>query len=77
MVSLCRYKNVLGIPRQGFHALRIPVIDAALNDFLGTIVLSLLTWYFFGKEKQQRWTTHFAVWLGLGSLLHYLFCVYE
>ena len=76
MVSLCRYKNVLGIPRQGFHALRIPVIDTALNDFFGTILGSLLTWYFLGKERQHRWTTHFGGWLLLGSVLHYLFCVY-
>ncbi len=33
-----RYRNSLGKPRQGVHALRIPVVDLALVDVVLTCV---------------------------------------
>lgn len=33
---LSRYRNILGRPRQGAHALRIPVVDVALVDVILT-----------------------------------------
>ena len=45
----CPYKFVLGIPGQGFHSTRF--MGLALNDFLGTIGLALITTYFFKIDK--------------------------
>ena len=37
---LCKYRDVAGMPRRGFHATRIPVLDVALWDVVGTILLA-------------------------------------
>jgi hypothetical protein len=63
----CPYKFVLGIPSQGFHEKR--VFGLALNDTLGTIVLALLTSYFFNVNVYIS----LFVWFISGEILHYLF----
>jgi hypothetical protein len=63
----CPYKFVLGIPNQGFHEKR--VFGLALNDTLGTIVLALLTSYFFNVNVYIS----LFVWFISGEILHYLF----
>lgn len=65
----CPYKFILGIPKQGFHSQRF--LGFALNDFLGTIGLALLTSYFL---KIKLWIS-FLGWFILGELLHFLFGV--
>ena len=65
----CPYKFVFGVPGQGFHSTRF--MGLALNDFLGTIGLALITTYFF---KIDLWKS-FLLWFILGEILHYLFGV--
>lgn len=65
----CPYKFILGIPGQGFHSTRF--MGFALNDWLGTIGLALLTTYFF---KINFWKSFFW-WFLIGEILHYLFGV--
>jgi hypothetical protein len=71
---LCEYKHSLGIPRQGFHAARIPIVDSALNDVLGTLGLAFITYKLY---PDIRYMTHLGLWLILGAFFHWVFCVYE
>jgi len=63
----CKNANALGIPGQGFHEKRI--VGYALYDIIGTIVLALLTSYFF------RIKLYVSVigWFLLAEALHYAF----
>lgn len=65
----CPYKYVLGIPGQGFHSTRF--MGFALNDWLGTVGLALLTTFFF---KVNFWVSFFW-WFVIGEILHYMFGV--
>ena len=67
--SLCKYKNMLGIPNQGFHASRF--FGFALNDILGTIGIGIMLAYF---TKIDYIKSIFFVFMA-GTFLHYIFCV--
>ena len=70
-MSLCQYKNVLGVPREGIHRLRDPIFDTALNDVIMTIVIAfVISWglnYQFGVVL--------LIIFVLGIILHRTFCV--
>ena len=76
MFGLDRYKDALGVPRTGFHSARIPWLDYALWDVIGTIGVTWVLVLLFAKDKSfqntMRWIL-FAFLLGL--LLHLLFSV--
>jgi len=73
---LAKYKNALGTPRVGFHAARIPLIDYALWDTVGTVVVTLALVYFFAKDKSWQNTLRWVIFaFGLGLILHVLFGV--
>ena len=68
---LAEYKDSLGKPNQGFHSTRIPILDVALWDVLGTVVIGLVLAYF------MKWSPLWTV-LGLfvlATFLHWLFGV--
>jgi hypothetical protein len=65
----CPYANVLGVPNEGFHALRIG--GFAFNDIAGTLAISALTSY-ATKISFLRAT---AGWFAVAELLHYAFGV--
>ncbi len=67
----CRFRDVFGRPRVGMHRLRIPGLDVAVVDALGTVLVAL------ALARWRRW--HVGLTL-LGALLaaivaHRLFCV--
>lgn len=65
-----KYRDVLGRPREGVHAWRLPG-DVAGVDYLATIVLALATtWY---TKVPIELTTIF--WLVAGVVGHMLFGV--
>ena len=76
MFGLDRYKDALGVPRTGVHSARIPWLDYALWDVIGTIGVTWVLVLLFAKDKSfqntMRWIL-FAFLLGL--LLHLLFSV--
>lgn len=87
---LCKYKDALGIPRQGFHEARISGLDIALNDTLGTIGLGTIFGIIIGIIITLKIKTHFVIkifivlafillfiiiFFILGIILHRLFCV--
>ena len=69
MLNLCKYKDILGKPKQGVHSFRI--FDIAIIDVLLTIfaayILSIITKHNF------IYTLIFMFILGIIS--HQLFCV--
>ena len=67
----CEYKDIFGKPREGAHALRIPVADLALVDVIGTIAI------IFAIVHVTSWS-YTTVTIGvilLFVILHKLFCV--
>lgn len=66
---LSRYKDILGVPNHGFHADRIAGL--ALNDVLGTIIVSFLI---AKLTKSSQVKILLGVFL-TGCLLHYIFGV--
>lgn len=70
-MDLSRFSDALGKPRQGFHAARIPVLDIALWDTVGTIAIAGgLAWALGGNVP--FWIL-FA--FALGVILHWVFGV--
>ncbi len=69
MKSLCKYKDILGVPGEGAHSYRI--FNIAIVDVILTILVALLISYFF---KFNFWYTLIILFL-LGIVMHRLFCV--
>lgn len=69
-MSLCQYKNALGVPGQGIHSFRI--FDIAFFDVLLTCALAYLINY-VGKFESYG-IVLFCTFLA-GIFLHWLFCV--
>ena len=68
-MSLCKYKNLFGIPRKGIHSWRI--FDVAMADVLQTLLGAALISYLF---KLPLFYCVVGLFL-LGIILHRLFCV--
>lgn len=69
MNSLCQYKHTFGVEGQGFHSYR--VLNIAVFDFIGTIVIAWLISLMFNIHFGYVLVTAFA----LGIVLHRVFCV--
>jgi uncharacterized integral membrane protein len=68
-MSLCKYKNILGVPGEGIHSYRI--LNIAIVDVLATIIVAyLISWFF----KWPFIYTLLVLFL-LGIIIHRLFCV--
>jgi len=65
----CPYAYALGVPRQGVHGPRIPLLGLALNDTLMTIGIAIVTAYMFDIS----FLISFAGWFILGEVMHYIF----
>ena len=68
-MSLCKYKNALGIPNKGIHSYRF--MDLAIADIGMTILGAMAISYFF--KISFLYTCIFL--FSLGIILHRLFCV--
>jgi len=66
---LCKYKDILGKPKEGLHKYRF--FGIAVVDVILTIIVALLISYFF---KLSFWITLIILFI-LGIILHRLFCV--
>ena len=68
-MSLCKYRDALGVPGQGLHSYRfmgIAVVDLALTIVSAILITRVAGWSF-------GWTL--VGLLVLGVALHRLFCV--
>jgi hypothetical protein len=68
-MSLCKYKDVLGIPGKGVHSYRF--MGVAIVDVGMTLLLAFLISYF---TKYKFLNVSIILFL-LGIILHRLFCV--
>jgi hypothetical protein len=66
---LCRYKNIFGEVRKGFHAPRI--MNMAMNDWIGTFLLA----YIYGRYTSTPYIQSLLIVFVVGQLCHFLFCV--
>ena len=64
-----KYSDIFGKPNTGFHSFRI--FDIAVNDLLGTILISGLLAY----SLNYNFFIILFITLLLGIILHRLFCV--
>ena len=70
MVNLCKYKDLLGKPKQGIHSYRI--LNIAVADLLMTILFALLLSYIL----KYSFIIILIILLLLGIILHRIFCVH-
>ena len=71
MSGLCRLRGMAGQPREGFHAHRIPGLDLALWDVVGTVCMAAFISVVF---KVHFLATVLVLFLS-AMILHRLFCV--
>lgn len=71
MTYLCKYKDILGSPKEGLHSIRI--FDIAIIDVLLTLVLAYLISY-ISKFKINIYVSILISFV-LGIILHRIFCV--
>lgn len=68
-MSLCKYKNSLGIPNKGIHSYRL--FGVAIVDVIMTIIAAKIISYYY--KISFFYTCVFLFVLGI--ILHRLFCV--
>lgn len=69
MVSVCKYKDILGVPGNSVHSIR--VFDIALIDIALTLVVGFIISYIW---KYNIYVVLAILFLS-GIILHRLFCV--
>jgi|688.fasta_scaffold974801_2 hypothetical protein len=69
MPVLCKFKDSLGKPGEGFHSTRIA--GFALYDILGTLFIILVCVIYFQTELLE--TT--IILIGITIFSHWIFCV--
>lgn len=69
MKGLCQYRDALGEPGKGVHAVRVGGI--AVVDLLLTLLVGAGLAHVFGWRVELTW----LALLGLGVFVHRLFCV--
>ena len=71
MLNFCKYKNILGKPKQGLHSIRF--MNIAVVDVLLTILLAIsIKTYMFDEIEMS------IILLGtfiMGIVIHRIFCV--
>lgn len=72
MSRLCAYRDLLGEPNTGLHAIRIPGIDIALLDVIATFGAAGVISY--NMPDVEFWKVSVVLFL-LATFLHVLFCV--
>lgn len=78
MPIFCEYQNILGVPGEGAHALRVQLPfnigpSLAIVDIVLTAVLAYLIHRYVSKKFGVA-TLFFGLW-AVGIVLHILFCV--
>jgi len=76
-MSLCKYANIFGAPGTGAHSWR--VANTAIVDLAATVLLAYVTKLALDKLRPESAPHSFwvilLVWLVIGEVSHYAFCV--
>lgn len=70
MFGLCKYKDILGKPKEGIHSIRL--FNVAIMDVLFTIIGAYIIHLIVPKFK--FWCLLLSIFF-LGIILHHVFCV--
>jgi Na+/H+ antiporter NhaA len=70
-MELCKKRDIFGKPREGAHAIRIPILDLALVDVALTIVVVIAISYFFKVSILKVSLATIIITI----VIHRLFCV--
>jgi hypothetical protein len=74
VVGLCQYKDILGVPNQGFHSARF--MGYARNDILGTFGIAfIIALLFYRKTLLKSFLIISILLFIIAIFLHRLFCV--
>lgn len=68
-MSLCKYKNALGIPGKGIHSYRF--CNIAIMD----VIMTFIGAFFISRVLKTSYSCTCAVLFVLGIILHRIFCV--
>jgi hypothetical protein len=66
---LCKYKDILGKPNEGFHKTRF--LGFALNDIIGTIIIGIIISKIFNYDLFKT----YILLILFVIFIHKLFCV--
>jgi hypothetical protein len=70
----CKYKDILGVPNEGFHSIRIGKF--ALLDIIGTIIIGyLIPTTIFKYSDKTIIILSIIIMFIIGILSHLLFCI--
>jgi len=74
-MSLCKYANILGKPKEGAHRFRF--MDIAIVDVLLTFTVAFIIYIIGSKifNSNISYLTYLIALFILGIFLHRLFCV--
>ena len=70
-MSLCKYKDLFGIPNEGVHKYRTPILNLAIVDVISTILGSILISYY----TKYSFVIILIYLFILSIVLHKIFCV--
>lgn len=71
---LCQYRDILGVPRKGFHSLRI--FDLAALDLIGTLGIAIILLYLYNELSIINIIMVFFLLWAIGTIFHVIFCVH-
>jgi uncharacterized membrane protein len=68
-MSLCKYKNSLGVPGKGIHSYRV------FNIAIADVIMTIIGGYFISRTYKTSFFFTCMLLFILGIVLHRLFCV--
>lgn len=69
-----KYKDIFGKPNEGVHAIRIPIINLAAVDVIGTILIAYILWLVI-PQKRVSLLMMIVIIFALAEIMHILFGV--
>lgn len=69
-----KYKDIFGKPNEGAHAIRIPIINLAAVDVIGTILIAYILWLII-PQKRVSLLMMIIIIFALAEIMHILFGV--
>lgn len=74
MTIFDKYKDIFGKPGEGAHAIRIPIINLAAVDVIGTILIAYILWLVI-PQKKISFLVMLLIVFAIAEIMHILFGV--
>lgn len=72
-MSLCKYRNIFGVPEEGLHSYRL--FNIAIIDLLATVIAAKIIEIYLGEKIGLNFWQILIILLIVGIVLHRMFCV--